>query len=481
MLRPVNDGYPQPSLYIGGQWLGPEGRATQAVLNPATGETLAELPLASKADLDRALDAAARGFATWRHSTAEERAKVLHGAARLLRERVESIARNATLEEGKTLPETRMETLVAAGLFEFYAEEARRIYGRVLVRPRGRRSLVVKSPVGPVAAFAPWNFPVGNPVRKLGAAVAAGCSCILKPAEEAPASGMAVVQALVDSGLPEGVVSLVFGIPDQVSTHLLASPVIRKVSFTGSVAVGKHLMRLAAANMQRTTMELGGHAPVLVFDDADLERTLGMMVTGKYRNAGQVCVSPTRFYVQRSRYQEFVDQFSARAAALKVGNGLEEGVNMGPMANARRPEGIAAMIRDALDCGATLNTGGKRIGKQGFFFAPTVLSGIPERARIMNEEPFGPVALINPFDDYDEAITLANRLPYGLAAFAFTGSADTALRLGEDIEAGMLGINTNLIAGPDAPFGGVKESGHGSEDGPEGLEACLVTRTIHQG
>lgn len=481
----MTGGYPQPKLFIGGEWLGPAGRATQPVLNPATGQTLAELPLASPADLDRALDAAARGFATWRHSTADQRAEVLRGAARLLRERVDSIARNATLEEGKTLPETRMETLVAAGLFEFYAEEARRIYGRVLVRPRGRRSLVVKSPVGPVAAFAPWNFPVGNPVRKLGAAIGAGCSCILKPAEEAPASGMAVVQALIDSGLPEDVVSLVFGVPDQVSTHLLASPVIRKLSFTGSVPVGKHLMRLAAANMQRTTMELGGHAPVLVFDDADLERTLGMMVTGKYRNAGQVCVSPTRFYVQRSLYREFVDQFSARAAALKVGDGLEEGVNMGPMANARRPESIAALIRDAVACGATLNTGGQRIGQRigegGFFFAPTVLSDIPESARIMNEEPFGPVALINPFEDYAEAIALANRLPYGLAAFAFTASADTALRVGEDIEAGMVGINTNLIAGPDAPFGGIKESGHGSEDGPEGLEACLVTRTIHQG
>ena len=476
----MTDEYPQPKLYIGGTWFGPEGRATQPVLNPATGETLAELPLASPADLDRALDAAARGFATWRHSTADERARVLRGAARLLRERVDIIAHNATLEEGKTLPEMRMEILVAAGLFEFYAEEAHRIYGRVLVRPVGRRSLVVKSPVGPVAAFAPWNFPVGNPARKLGAAIGAGCSCILKPAEEAPVSGMAVVQALIDAGLPEGVATLVFGIPDQVSTHLLGSKVIRKLSFTGSVPVGKHLMRLAATNMQRTTMELGGHAPVLVFDDADLDRTLDLMVTGKYRNAGQVCVSPTRFYVQRSRYREFVDRFSARAAELKVGDGLEQGVQMGPMANARRPETIAAMVRDALGRGATLNTGGERIGQRGFFFAPTVLSDVPESARIMNEEPFGPVALINPFEDYDEAIALANCLPYGLAAFAFTGSADTALRVGEDIEAGMVGINTNLIAGPDAPFQGVKESGHGSEDGPEGLEACLMTRTIHQ-
>jgi succinate-semialdehyde dehydrogenase/glutarate-semialdehyde dehydrogenase len=353
--------------------------------------------------------------------------------------------------------------------------------GRVLVRPVGQRSLVMKVPVGPVASFAPWNFPVGNPARKLGAAIGAGCSCILKPAEETPASDMAVIQALLDAGLPAGVAQLVFGVPDQVSTHLLASPVIRKLSFTGSVPVGKHLSRLAAANMQRTTMELGGHAPVLVFEDADLDKVLRLMVAGKYRNAGQVCVSPTRFYVQSSIYPGFVRRFTEGAAAIRVGNGLDAGVHMGPMANPRRPEAIAALVEDALAQGATLNTGGQRIDGPGFFFEPTVLSDIPDSARIMNEEPFGPVALLNPFDDYDDAIAKANRLPYGLAAFAFTGSADTALRVGDDIEAGMVGVNTNMIAGPDAPFQGLKESGHGSEDGPEGLEACLVTKTIHQG
>jgi len=473
--------YPEPRLYIGGEWLGAQGRAALEVLNPATGEVLGELPVATAADLDRALAAADAGFKAWRHAPAEERAAVLKGAAKLIRERSETIARNATLEEGKTLAETRLETHIAAGLFDFYAEETRRLYGRVLVRPRGRRSLVVKSPVGPVAAFAPWNFPIGNPARKLGAAVGAGCSCILKPGEEAPASGMAIVQALLDAGLPENVVSLVFGVPDEISRHLLASPVIRKLSFTGSVPVGKHLVKLAADRMLRTTMELGGHAPVLVFGDADLDKALDLMVASKYRNAGQVCVSPTRFYIQENIYGDFVAAFTQRAAALKVGDGLEDGVQMGPMANLRRPEAIAAMVEDAVAAGAKLETGGEAIGDRGYFWAPTVLSGVPDAARIMNEEPFGPVALLNPFSDYDEAITLANRLPYGLAAFAFTTSADTALRVGDDIEAGMVGINTNLIAGPDAPFQGIKESGHGSEDGPEGLEACLVTRTIHQG
>jgi len=474
-------GYPELRLQIDGDWLGPEGRSTQDVIDPATETVLGHLPMASAVDLDRALDAAAAGFERWRKSSAQERAEVLRGAAALLRERSDSIARNATREEGKTLAETRLETHIAANLFEFYAEETRRLYGRVLVRPAGQRSLVVKAPVGPVASFAPWNFPIGNPARKLGAAIGAGCSCILKPAEEAPASGMAVVQALLDAGLPGNVAQLVFGIPDEVSRHLLASPVIRKLSFTGSVPVGKHLMRLASDHMLRTTMELGGHAPVLVFADADLDRVLGLMVASKYRNAGQVCVSPTRFYVQRDRYREFVEAFTARAAAITVGNGLDDGVEMGPMANARRPDTIEAMVRDALEQGATLNTGGERVGEVGYFWAPTVISDVPDNARIMNEEPFGPVALINPFDDYDEAIALANRLPYGLAAFAFTGSAGTALRVGDDLEAGMVGVNTNMIAGPDAPFQGVKESGHGSEDGPEGLEACLVTKTIHQG
>jgi succinate-semialdehyde dehydrogenase/glutarate-semialdehyde dehydrogenase len=292
--------YPDLKLHIAGQWLGAEGRQTLPVLNPATEELLGTLPLVSKADLDRALAAAQKGFETWRKTSAQDRAKVLRGAAQLLHERADEIGRNATLEEGKTLPEATLETHIAAGLFEFYAEETRRLYGRVLVRPVGQRSLVMKVPVGPVASFAPWNFPVGNPARKLGAAIGAGCSCILKPAEEAPASGMAVIQALLDAGLPEGVAQLVFGVPDEVSTHLLASPVIRKLSFTGSVPVGKHLSRLAAANMQRTTMELGGHAPVLVFEDADLDKVLRMMVAGKYRNAGQVCVSPTRYYIQKS-------------------------------------------------------------------------------------------------------------------------------------------------------------------------------------
>lgn len=470
----------QLKLYIDGEWISAGSRRVHQVINPATGATLGELPLVEGADLDRAVLAAQRAFRKWKRSTPEERARVLKGAAQLIRERVDHIAQVATLEEGKTIAETRIEAQVTANLFEFYAEECRRTYGRVLVRPPGARALVVKEPVGPVAAFAPWNFPIGNPGRKLGAPVAAGCSVILKPAEEAPGAALEVVRALVDAGLPSGVVQLVFGVPDEVSRHLLASPVIRKLSFTGSTAVGKHLLALAAATVKRTTMELGGHAPVVVFDDADLDRSVELLAAAKCRNAGQVCVSPTRFYVQQGIYERFVTAFTARMRKITVGDGLLATSQMGPMANPRRPLAMEKFIEDAVATGAKLLTGGERYGKEGFFWQPTVLSDVPAKARIMNEEPFGPIAVFTPFATFEEAVEQANRLPYGLAAYTFTESAKRALLVSDAIEAGMVGINTVSMAAADSPFGGVKESGHGAEDGPEGLEACLVTKAIHQ-
>jgi succinate-semialdehyde dehydrogenase / glutarate-semialdehyde dehydrogenase len=469
-------------LFIDGERLNATGRATHRVINPATGEVLTELPLATAADLDRTLDTAARGFKRWRSATAAERSNVLAGAARHLRERIDKIAAIATLEEGKTLPEAKAEVMMAAGLFDFYAGQVYRVYGRVLVRPAGMLSRVMKEPVGPVAAFCPWNFPIGNPARKLGAAIGAGCSIILKPSEEAPASAIEVLNCLLDAGLPKEVASCVFGVPDQVSRHLLASPVIRKVSFTGSVAVGKHLMKLAADGAKRTTMELGGHGPVLVFDDADLNRALDLLVPHKFRNSGQVCVSPTRFYVQEGIYEHFVKEFAARAEKLQVGNGLETGNQMGPMANPRRPQAIEGFVANAVQAGARVATGGERGGgnEAGFFFRPTVLADVPIEARVMNEEPFGPIALMRPFKTFDEAVEQANRLPYGLAAYCFTENGRRALLLGDAIESGMIGINTTMLAGADSPFGGVKDSGHGSEDGPEGLEACMVIKAIHQ-
>lgn len=467
------------ALFINGGWKFGEGRDLFPVVNPASGDTIAEVPMATPADLDAALDAADKGFKLWRTTPAEQRAAVLRKAAALLRERAETIATLLTLEQGKVLAEARAEVLSSAQIFEWSAEEATRIYGRVLVRPSGQRSLVIKQPVGPVAAFSPWNFPVYLMAKKLAPALAVGCSVIAKPPEETPGCTGALMRCLADAGLPAGVAQLVHGVPDAVSRHLIASPVIRKVSFTGSIPVGKHLMRLSADSLKRVTMELGGHAPVLVFDDCDLEKTLDMVVPQKFRNAGQVCVSPTRFFVQESIYQRFVDGFAERTRGVTAGAGLNPDSKMGPLANVRRPGAIEALVEDAAAKGAKVMAGGKR-GDSGFIFQPTLLADVPDHADIMNNEPFGPVAVAAPFSDLEDALSKANRLPYGLAAFAFTENLRTANLLGDGIESGMVGINSFAIGGVDSPFGGIKDSGFGSEGGPEGMESYLVTKAIHQ-
>lgn len=473
--------YPvSPALFINGHWLAGDGRATHAVINPATGSVLAELPLATVADLDAALDAAARGYRLWRAASVDERAGVLAGAARLLRERAEQIATVATLEQGKPLAEARGEAAYTAALVDFMAGEARRNYGRVLPRAAGQRSLVVHEPVGPSLALCPWNFPILNPARKLAPALAAGCSMIIKPPEEAPGSAMLVLQCFLDAGLPPSVASMVFGVPDQVSRHLIASPVIRKISFTGSVPVGQHLMRLAADGPKRTTMELGGHAPVILWQDCDVEKAVTMVSAFKWRNAGQVCVSPTRILVHEAIHDAVAAALAARARALAVGPGLEAGTQMGPLANPRRPLAMASLIGDAADRGARVLAGGSALPGPGNFWAPTVLADVPMAARIMHEEPFGPVALLQRIGSLDEAIAEANRLPFGLAAYLFTENARTANLLSDGIEAGMVGVNMMAMSAADAPFGGVKASGHGSEDGPEGVRAFQVVKAIHQ-
>ena len=466
------------SLFIGGSWKIGEGRDLFPVVDPASGEAIGEVPMASAADLDEALDAADKGFKVWRATAADQRGAVLKKAAVLLRERVEPIARLLTLEQGKPIAEARAEVLSSAQLFDWCGEEATRIYGRTLVRPTGQRSLVTRQPIGPVAAFSPWNFPVYLMAKKLAPALATGCSVIAKPPEETPGCTGALVRCLVDAGVPAGVVQLVHGVPDEVSRHLLASTVIRKVSFTGSVPVGRHLMRLAADGLKRVTMELGGHAPVLVFADCDLEKTLDMVVPQKFRNAGQVCVSPTRFYVQEAIYDKFVAGFAERARGVKTGHGLDAETKMGPLANARRPGAIEALVDDAAAKGARVLAGGKR-GNSGFFFEPTLLADVPDSADIMSNEPFGPVAVTAPFSTLEDAVAKANRLPYGLAAFAFTEGLRTANLLGDAIESGMVGINTFAISTADAPFGGVKDSGFGSEGGIEGMDSYLVTKAIH--
>ncbi len=466
-------------LYIDGNWRRGEGRDTHKVINPATGETLAELPLATSADLDEALAATARGFAIWRKTDVNERAGILHKVAGLIRERAENIAVLLTTEQGKPLAEARTEVLSCAAQFDYFAEEAKRSYGRVLVRPTGQRALVLKQPVGPVAAFSPWNFPVNLMCKKMAAALAAGCSIIAKPPEETPACTSAIMQCVIDGGVPGDVAQLVYGVPDMVSRHLIASPIIRKVSFTGSVPVGKHLLKLCADGVKRTTMELGGHAPVIIFDDCDLDNAIKLSSTTKFRNAGQVCISPTRFYVQEGVYDRFVAGFAEATKKVQVGNGLDASTIMGPLANDRRPPAIEKLVADATAKGAKLHTGGER-GTGGFFFQPTVLSDVPLSADIMEDEPFGPVALMRPFKTFDEAIEQANRLPFGLAAYAFTENARQANLVADALDTGMVGLNSFAISVPDAPFGGVKESGFGSEGGPEGLDSYYVTKAVHQ-
>jgi succinate-semialdehyde dehydrogenase / glutarate-semialdehyde dehydrogenase len=466
-------------LFINGSWRTGEGRDSFAVVNPVTGQGIAELPLATEADLDEALDTAQRTYPEWRATDVEKRSAILHKTAKILKERADEIARTMTQEQGKPLAESKGEVFGAASLFDWYAEEIKRDYGRVLVRPSGQLSRVMHEPVGPVATFTPWNFPIYLLAKKVSAALAAGCSVIAKPPEETPGNTLAIAQALDEAGLPKGVFQLVHGVPDMVSRKLIGSKVIRKVSFTGSIPVGKHLMKLAADNVTKLTLELGGHAPVLIFDDCDLEKTLDMVVPQKFRNAGQVCVSPTRFYVQEGIYDAFIRGFAERTQKVKVGDGLEEGVKMGPLANTRRPEAVGALVEDAKAKGARVLAGGNR-GESGFFFEPTLLADVPLEADIMNNEPFGPLAVSRAFRTFDEAVEQANRLPYGLAAFAFTENGRRANLLGDAIEAGMVGINTFAISFADAPFGGVKESGFGSEGGKEGLETYQVVKAIHQ-
>ena len=473
--------YPDVLLLIDGVWTKAEGGRSLPVANPATGETNGTVAHASRGDLDRALEAADKGFRVWRKISAYDRAKVMRKAADLLRERVDAIARLMTLEQGKPLAEAKGETLAGADVIDWFAEEARRAYGRVVpARAEGIYQLVLKEPVGPVAAFAPWNFPINQVVRKVSAALAAGCSIIVKAPEETPASPAELLRCFVDAGVPSGVLNLVFGVPAEISEYLIPHPVIRKISFTGSTAVGKQLAALAGAHMKRVTMELGGHAPAIVFADADMDAATRILSTNKLRNAGQVCISPTRFLVQEGVYDAFVEQFTARIKAAKVGDGLEAGTTMGPLANPRRIAAMETFIGDAVQRGATLRTGGNRIGNKGNFFEPTVLTDVPKDARIMNEEPFGPVAVISRFGTFDEVVAEANRLPFGLASYAYTRSAKTANAIAAAVEAGMMSINHHGLALPEVPFGGVKDSGYGSEGGLEAIEAYLNTKFVSQ-
>ncbi|MBL0419065.1 NAD-dependent succinate-semialdehyde dehydrogenase [Ramlibacter sp. AW1] len=471
--------YRCPDLLVGGRWRPAAGEARVAIVDPATGETLDELALCSAADLQEALDAAGPAFEAWRQVPAHERClRLERGVARIVGE-ADRIARLLTQEQGKPLAEARAECLMAADLIKWYAEEARRTYGRIVpARQPGTRMDVLKVPVGPVAAFSPWNFPLVLSARKLGGALAAGCPIVLKAAEETPASVAAMVACLADE-LPPGVIQLVYGVPAEVSQALVTSPVIRKVSFTGSVPVGRHLAQLAGRHLKRITLELGGHAPVIVCEDADLDRAVRQLVTHKFRNAGQACLAPTRFFVARRRYGAFLEAFTEAARGLKLGPGLQASTQMGPVANARRRTAVQDLVARSIACGARKLSGDAGLPTQGFFVAPTILADVPLHAPAMQEEPFGPVACLLPFDRLDEAIAMANGNAYGLAGYLYTDSARAMLQVSERLEVGSLAINGIGVSVPEAPFGGVKDSGHGSESGCEGIEAFLETRFNH--
>ncbi|MBV9555791.1 MAG: NAD-dependent succinate-semialdehyde dehydrogenase [Pseudolabrys sp.] len=473
--------YSDLKLFIDGQWLNGDSRKSEDVVNPATGKVLAKLPHASKADLDNALAAAEKGFQVWKAMSAYDRAKIMRKAADLLRERAEHVGKVMTQEQGKVFGEARIEALTSADIIDWYAEEGRRAYGRIVPgRTKGVRQIVVQEPVGVVAAFTPWNFPTLTPVRKIAGALAAGCSIIIKASEETPGGCVELVKCFAEAGVPAGVVNLVFGVPAEVSEYLIASDVVKKVSFTGSIPVGKLLAGLAAKGMKKATMELGGHSPVVVFSDADPEKVADTIAAFKYRNAGQVCISPTRFYVQEPSYNKFVARFTEYAKNLKLGDGLEKGTTMGPLANARRLDAMESIVNDAKSHGGKVATGGTRHGNQGYFFEPTVLTDIPDDSKIMTVEPFGPIAPIVPFKTFDEVVERANSLEYGLAAYTFTNNAAQAQAIGDAIQSGMVGVNSVAISTPETPFGGIKESGYGSEGGIEGLQAYLNTKFISQ-
>ena len=471
--------YPDIKMLIDGKWTSGTSDGFDDVLDPATHEVLGRVPHASAADLDQALGAAQRGFSEWSAMSPFARQQVMEQAARNMEEQKQEIARWCTLEMGKPLAESLVEMDFVISVTRWCGEEGRRAYGRLIPgRTADHRYSVLCEPVGPACSFAAWNFPGTNVIRKIAHSLGAGCSMILKPSEETPATAMGIAKAFHDAGVPAGALQIVFGVPDTVSRHLIASPVTRKLSFTGSVPVGKHLTKLAADTMMHVTMELGGHAPVMIFDDADIGDAAKQMAAFKFRNAGQVCISPTRFLVQKSVYSDFVDALTEEASKIKLGHGLEDGTQMGPLVAERRISVMEQFVADATDRGGRITTGGERVGNQGSFFAPTVIADVGDDASIMNEEPFGPLAPVSPAEDVDEMIARANRLSVGLASYAYVNDGQISDRLSREIRSGMLGINTPMISLAETPFGGTGDSGYGSEGGIEGLAAYQQTRLV---
>ena len=468
-------------LLVNGQWIGAKDDAWMDIVNPANEEVIGRVAVADPATLDVALEASRKGFAEWRKTSAMERSDFLRKAAASLRAQTDVIAAALTEEQGKRSVEAKVEIGGAAEVLEWFAEEARRSNGSVIPsRSPDLFQYVVHEPVGPVAAFTPWNFPINQAVRKIAAALAAGCSIIVKGSEETPVALSMFVRVLQDEGLPDGVLNLVYGVPEKVSKHLIASPTIRKVSFTGSTAVGKLLAAQAGSEMKRISMELGGHAPVILCEDAEVPLAIKLLAVQKFWNTGQACISPSRFIVHSSIYEEALAAFTERAKSYTIGNGMEKTTRMGPLANARRLEAVIALVEDAVAKGARCLTGGKPVEGPGYFFPPTVLADVPTDARIFNEEPFGPIAAFASFETDEDALVEANRLPWGLAAYVFTKSPRRSGLFKNGIESGMVGVNSIAMGFPELPFGGVKDSGYGSEGGSDALSFYQTEKFISQ-
>jgi len=472
--------YPVLELLIGGKWIR-SGRKAEPVYHPSTGGVLGELPHATEADIEEALAAAAKSFSAWRRVSPIDRAKILRRTADLMRERREYLANLITLELGKPIADARLEVEQAAGMFEWSAEEGRRAYGRLIPsRAENVQQLALKEPIGPIAAFSPWNAPTITPSRKISGALAAGCSVVIKPSEETPATALAIGKMLLEAGLPPGVLSIVFGNPVVISRQLIESPAIRGITFTGSTNVGKQLATLAVKGMKRMTLELGGHAPVVIFDDVNVDGIAEAAARAKYRNAGQICTSPTRFYVHESIHDRFVTRFAEYANSIRVGDGFDPATTMGPLANSRRVEAMESFVSDARARSIRVAAGGERCGNQGYFYRPTLLADINNEAMAANVEPFGPLASTTPFGSMHEVVALANRLPFGLAAYAMTNDLSKARTIAEAIESGNVIVNHWQVSLPETPFGGHKDSGVGLEGGVEGLQAFQNTKFISQ-
>ncbi|KQV22166.1 NAD-dependent succinate-semialdehyde dehydrogenase [Rhizobium sp. Root1203] len=469
--------YPKIGLLIDGEWIY-DREALCEVENPSDETILGQVPKASAQDLQNALASSARGFEVWRKTPPTERAAVMRRAAALVRQRAKEIAPIFTAESGRTYGEVLAEIERSATFLDWDSEEIRRLYGRIVPTDPPIQQFVVREPVGPVAAFTPWNVPMSAPSRKISASLAAGCSVILKPAEETPATACMFAQCFLDAGLPKGVLNVVFGNPDEVSRTLVLSPITRLVTLTGSINVGKHLTRLAVETMKPVLMELGGHAPVLIDENTNADEIAQLAVNWKFRMAGQFCSAPSRFLIHRSRYDDFVESLTEKASKLKVGDGFSEGVQMGPLANRRRLAAMADLVDDAVSHGAKVTTGGKRVGNRGWFYAPTVLADVPLDARVMSEEPFGPIAPCTAVDSMDEALQISNSLNMGLAAFVFTNNIERANHLSRELQVGSVALNVFTSPGGDAPFGGYRESGIGREGGTEMYNSYTVAKTI---